>query len=51
MALPADALLLWRQRLGALTVIASLRPALDFRRALAALIADAHPIPLAERYR
>jgi predicted unusual protein kinase regulating ubiquinone biosynthesis (AarF/ABC1/UbiB family) len=50
-ALPAPVLLLWRQRLGALTVIASLRPRLDFRRALAEILDDGrHPIPLYERY-
>jgi predicted unusual protein kinase regulating ubiquinone biosynthesis (AarF/ABC1/UbiB family) len=51
-ALPAPVLLLWRQRLGVLTVLASLRPRLDFRRLLAALVDDGrHPIPLADRYR
>jgi predicted unusual protein kinase regulating ubiquinone biosynthesis (AarF/ABC1/UbiB family) len=51
-ALPAPVLLLWRQRLGALTVIASLRPRFDFRRALCDLLDDGrHPIPLYDRYR
>jgi predicted unusual protein kinase regulating ubiquinone biosynthesis (AarF/ABC1/UbiB family) len=51
-ALPAPVLLLWRQRLGVLTVIASLQPRLDFRRALCDLVDDGrHPIPMYERYR
>jgi predicted unusual protein kinase regulating ubiquinone biosynthesis (AarF/ABC1/UbiB family) len=51
-ALPAPVLLLWRQRLGALTVIASLKPTLNFRRALCELLDDGHhPIPLHDRYR
>jgi predicted unusual protein kinase regulating ubiquinone biosynthesis (AarF/ABC1/UbiB family) len=51
-ALPAPVLLLWRQRLGALTVIASLRPRFDFRRALCDLVDDGHhPIALYDRYR
>jgi predicted unusual protein kinase regulating ubiquinone biosynthesis (AarF/ABC1/UbiB family) len=51
-ALPAPVLLLWRQRLGALTVIASLRPQLDFRLALCGLLDDGkNPIPLYDRWR
>jgi predicted unusual protein kinase regulating ubiquinone biosynthesis (AarF/ABC1/UbiB family) len=51
-ALPAPVLLLWRQRLGALAVIASLSPKLDFRRVLCDLLDDErNPIPLYERYR
>ncbi len=48
--LPAGSLLLWRQRLGALSVIASLRPRLDVRRVLAELLVDRHPVPLLDRY-
>lgn len=59
--LPAPVLLLWRQRLGALTVLAQLRPRLDFRRLLADLLDHAdrvapldpkrqHPTPLYDRY-
>ena len=49
--LPPKSLLLWRQRLGALSVIAALRPRLDFRAALAELLDDGHhPQPLIERY-
>jgi len=51
MSLPAGVLLLWRQRLGALTVVAQLRPRLAFRPLLAELLADSHPIPLLDRYR
>jgi hypothetical protein len=50
--LPPAALLLWRQRLGVLAVLASLRPRLDFRLALATVLDDhSHPTPLLERYR
>jgi predicted unusual protein kinase regulating ubiquinone biosynthesis (AarF/ABC1/UbiB family) len=49
--LPPTALLLWRQRLGALSVMAALRPRIDFRAALAELLDDGHhPQPLIERY-
>jgi hypothetical protein len=49
--LPAPVLLLWRQRLGALTVLATFAPRFDFRRALSPLVDDGrHPIPLHERY-
>jgi predicted unusual protein kinase regulating ubiquinone biosynthesis (AarF/ABC1/UbiB family) len=48
--LPREAVLLWRQRLGAWSVLASLRPRLDFRRELAALLEDGHPVPLLDRY-
>jgi predicted unusual protein kinase regulating ubiquinone biosynthesis (AarF/ABC1/UbiB family) len=51
-ALPAPVLLLWRQRLGALMVLASLRPKLDFRLALSGLLDDGkNPIPLYDRWR
>jgi predicted unusual protein kinase regulating ubiquinone biosynthesis (AarF/ABC1/UbiB family) len=51
MALPPAALMLWRQRLGALSVIAHLAPELDFRLALCGLLDDGHhPVPLAQRY-
>lgn len=50
--LPAPVLLLWRQRFGVLSVIASLRPRFDFRRTLAEIVDDHHhPTPLADRYR
>jgi predicted unusual protein kinase regulating ubiquinone biosynthesis (AarF/ABC1/UbiB family) len=48
--LPAATLLLWRQRLGTLVVVADLRPRLDFRRLLAGLIDDGHPVPMLDRY-
>jgi len=51
-ALPPDAILLWRQRLGALAVIAALSPRLDFRRLLADILDDGrNPIALYERWR
>jgi len=51
MALPPAALMLWRQRLGALSVIAHLSPTLDLRLALCGLLDDGHhPVPLAQRY-
>jgi predicted unusual protein kinase regulating ubiquinone biosynthesis (AarF/ABC1/UbiB family) len=51
MELPAGALLLWRQRLGALSVIATLRPTLRFRALLAEILDDGHhPIPLLARH-
>jgi predicted unusual protein kinase regulating ubiquinone biosynthesis (AarF/ABC1/UbiB family) len=51
LALPPAVLLLWRQRLGVLAVLSSLRPRLDFRRALADVLDDhSHPTPLLERY-
>ncbi|MGZ3439552.1 MAG: ABC1 kinase family protein, partial [Polyangia bacterium] len=51
-ALPPSAILLWRQRLGALAVIAALSPRLDFRRLLADLLDDGrNPISLYERWR
>ena len=50
--LPAPALMLWRQRLGVLSVLATLRPRFDFRRTVAELVDDHHhPTPLADRYR
>lgn len=52
LALPPGAILLWRQRLGALAVIAGLTPRLDFRRALAELLDDGrNPISLYDRWR
>lgn len=51
-ALPPNAILLWRQRLGALAVIAALSPRLPFRRLLADLLDDGrNPISLYERWR
>jgi len=51
-AMPPGALLLWRQRLGALAVIAALSPRLDFRRLLADLLDDGrNPLSLYERWR
>jgi hypothetical protein len=51
MSLPPSALLLWRQRLGALSVIATLSPRLDLRRLLCELLDDGrHPVPLGQRY-
>lgn len=49
--LPPHALLLWRQRLGVLAVLSSLRPNLDFRQLLAEVLDDhRHPLPLLQRY-
>ena len=43
--------LLWRQRLGVLAVLSSLRPNLDFRQLLAEVLDDhRHPLPLLQRY-
>ncbi len=51
-ALPPAAILLWRQRLGALAVVAALSPRLDFRRLLAELLDDGkNPIALYDRWR
>lgn len=51
-ALPPPALLLWRQRLGVLGVLASLRPRLPMRRLLCDLLDEGdNPIPLYDRYR
>ena len=51
LSLPAGALLLWRQRLGALSVMATLRPKLAMRDELARLLDDGHhPVPLGRRY-
>jgi predicted unusual protein kinase regulating ubiquinone biosynthesis (AarF/ABC1/UbiB family) len=51
-ALPASAILLWRQRLGALAVIAALSPKLPLRKLLADLLADGrNPISLYDRWR
>lgn len=51
MALPPAALLLWRQRLGFLAVLASLRPVLPLRQLLADVLDDGeHPTPLLQRY-
>jgi predicted unusual protein kinase regulating ubiquinone biosynthesis (AarF/ABC1/UbiB family) len=51
-ALPAGAILLWRQRLGALAVIAALSPRLDFRRLLAEILDDGrNPLSLYDRWR
>jgi predicted unusual protein kinase regulating ubiquinone biosynthesis (AarF/ABC1/UbiB family) len=51
-ALPAGSILLWRQRLGALAVLAALAPRLDFRKLLADLLDDGrNPISLYERWR
>lgn len=50
--LPPSALLLWRQRLGVFSVLASLRPVLPMRRLLAELLdSGENPISLYERYR
>jgi predicted unusual protein kinase regulating ubiquinone biosynthesis (AarF/ABC1/UbiB family) len=50
--LAPGAILLWRQRLGALAVLAALRPRLQWRRLLAELLDDGrNPIPLFERWR
>lgn len=51
-ALPPGAILLWRQRLGALAVIAGLSPRLPFRRLLAELLDDGrNPLSLYERWK
>ncbi|HEX4459236.1 MAG TPA: AarF/ABC1/UbiB kinase family protein [Polyangia bacterium] len=51
-ALPPSAMLLWRQRLGALAVIASLTPKLPFRKLLAELLDDGrNPQSLFDRWR
>ena len=51
-ALPPAAMLLWRQRLGALAVIASLAPKLPFRKLLAELLDDGrNPQSLFDRWR
>jgi predicted unusual protein kinase regulating ubiquinone biosynthesis (AarF/ABC1/UbiB family) len=51
-ALPPGAILLWRQRLGALAVIAGLKPKLPMRRLLAELLDDGrNPIALYDRWR
>jgi hypothetical protein len=51
-ALPPGAILLWRQRLGALAVLAGLAPVLNFRKLLADLLDDGrNPISLYERWR
>jgi len=50
LALSRSAVLLWRQRLGAWSVLAGLRPSLDWRAELAALLVDGHPVPLLQRY-
>jgi predicted unusual protein kinase regulating ubiquinone biosynthesis (AarF/ABC1/UbiB family) len=51
-ALPPSAMLLWRQRLGALAVIASLQPKLPFRKLLAELLDDRrNPQSLFDRWR
>jgi predicted unusual protein kinase regulating ubiquinone biosynthesis (AarF/ABC1/UbiB family) len=50
--LAPGAILLWRQRLGALAVLAALRPKLPLRRLLAELLDDGrNPISLFERWR
>ena len=51
MSLPPAALLLWRQRLGFLAVLATLRPVLPLRQLLADVLDEGeHPIPLLQRY-
>jgi predicted unusual protein kinase regulating ubiquinone biosynthesis (AarF/ABC1/UbiB family) len=51
-ALPPGAMLLWRQRLGALAVLAGLAPKLNFRKLLAELLDDGrNPIALYDRWR
>jgi predicted unusual protein kinase regulating ubiquinone biosynthesis (AarF/ABC1/UbiB family) len=51
-ALPPGAILLWRQRLGALAVMAGLAPRLPLRRLLAELLDDGrNPISLYDRWR
>jgi predicted unusual protein kinase regulating ubiquinone biosynthesis (AarF/ABC1/UbiB family) len=51
-ALPPGAILLWRQRLGALAVLAGLAPKLNFRKLLADLLDDGrNPIALYDRWR
>ena len=50
--LPAAAVVLWRQRMGAIAVMGSLAATFDLRRALCELLDDGkHPTPLYERYR
>jgi predicted unusual protein kinase regulating ubiquinone biosynthesis (AarF/ABC1/UbiB family) len=52
MALPPGGILLWRQRLGALAVMAGLSPRLPLRRLLAELLDDGrNPIALYDRWR
>jgi predicted unusual protein kinase regulating ubiquinone biosynthesis (AarF/ABC1/UbiB family) len=52
LALPPGAILLWRQRLGALAVIAGLSPRLPMRRLLAEMLDDGrNPIALYDRWR
>jgi predicted unusual protein kinase regulating ubiquinone biosynthesis (AarF/ABC1/UbiB family) len=48
--LPRAAVLLWRQRLGAWSVLAGLYPTLHWRAELAAILADGHPVPMLQRY-
>jgi predicted unusual protein kinase regulating ubiquinone biosynthesis (AarF/ABC1/UbiB family) len=51
-ALPPGSILLWRQRLGALAVLAALAPRLNFRKLLADLLDDGrNPISLYDRWR
>ncbi|HMU39901.1 MAG TPA: AarF/ABC1/UbiB kinase family protein [Pseudomonadota bacterium] len=50
LSLPATTLLLWRQRLGVLSILSALRPVLSFRAILAQILRDNHPIPILERY-
>lgn len=51
LTLRPEALLLWRQRLGVLAVLSSLRPTLRFRQELADVLDDrSHPVPLLQRY-
>ena len=50
--LAPGAILLWRQRLGALSVIANLRPRLSWRKLIAEILDDGrNPISLFERWR
>jgi predicted unusual protein kinase regulating ubiquinone biosynthesis (AarF/ABC1/UbiB family) len=50
--LPADALVLWRQRVGLFSVVGALGATLDLRRVLCEILDDdRHPTPLYERYR
>lgn len=51
MQLPAAAVVLWRQRVAALSVLGSLEATLDLRLALCEVLDDdRHPTPLYERY-
>lgn len=50
LALPADALLLWRQRLGVLSVLANLRPELPARRLLADVLEEVESDELGDGY-